>query len=120
MGLFTDAIKECDEECIGYVKRKAKKEWVTNEMIEKMDEARKWQTVNTEVGKQQYRKLNNELRWTTDKAKEKWLNEQSQEIEELERMGRSDLVYQKGREIHGEKRNSWKVHEAERRNEQTD
>ena len=116
--LLKDAIKKSGDECIGYVKRKAKKEWVTNEMMEKMNERRKWKAVNTEVGKQQYRKLNNELRRETDKAREKWLNEQCKEMEELERMGRSDLVYQRGREIRGEQRNNWRVQEVEGRNGQ--
>ena len=116
--LLKDAIKESGEECIRYVKRKAKKEWVTNEMMEKMDERRKWKAVNTEVGKQQYRRLNNELRRETDRTREKWLDEQCKEMEELERMGRSDLVYERGREIRGEQRNSWKVWEVEGRNGQ--
>ena len=53
-------------------KRPAKKPWVTEEMIQLMDEKKKWKRVNTEVGKKMYRALNNRLRRSTDKAREIW------------------------------------------------
>ena len=95
-----ELITKSAEENIGYVKKQApKKPWITQEMIEKMDERRKWKTVNTEEGRKMYRKLNNLLRRETDKAKDKWLDEQCKEIEQLDKRGRSDLMYKKAKEV---------------------
>jgi len=38
-------------------------------MISKMDERRKWKNVNTEEGRRSYRRLRNELKRATKKAK---------------------------------------------------
>ena len=38
-------------------------------MISKMDVRRKWKNVNTEEGRKNYRRLRNELKRATDKAK---------------------------------------------------
>ena len=116
--ILKESMKKSGEECIGYMKQKAKKAWVTSEMIEKMDVRRKWKNKNTVEGNRMYRKLNNELRRETDKAREKWLDEQCIEMEELERIGRYDLLYQKGKQIREEKRNSQRVQEIEGRNGQ--
>jgi len=48
-----------------------------------------------EKGKKIYRRLKDELRRTTDKAKENWWKEQCKELEELEKKGRNELLYQK-------------------------
>ena len=39
-------------------------------MLEKMEERRKWKKINTEEAKRNYRKVNNKLRYETNKAKE--------------------------------------------------
>ena len=88
------------EENIGKTKRKqAKKPWITNEMINKMDERRRWKNVYTQEGKTKYKQLNNELRRITDKAREKWWEDQCSELEEMDRKGRSDLVYEKVKKL---------------------
>lgn len=54
---------------IGYdARRKAKKPWVTEQMLDKMEEKQKWKNVGTEYGRRMYRKLNNELRRETNAA----------------------------------------------------
>jgi hypothetical protein len=58
-----------------------------------MDERRKWKCVNNEEGSKNYRKLNNELRRATDKAKLEYLERKCDEITELQRTGRYDLIY---------------------------
>ena len=47
---------------------RARKPWITQEMISKMDERRKWKKVNTEEGRKNYRRLRNELKVVTDNA----------------------------------------------------
>ena len=67
-----DVVKESDVKVVGYKgKRNARKPWVTTEMINKMDESRKWKNVNVEEGKKRYKQLNNELRKETEK-RGKW------------------------------------------------
>ena len=72
-----------------------RKPWVTTEMIDRMEERRRWKNVNSDEGRKKYRELNNQLRRATDKARQKWWEEQCQELEVLEKSGRSDLLYQK-------------------------
>ena len=48
-------IKECvldtSSDLVGKVEKRARKPWITQEMISKMDERRKWKNVNTEEGR---------------------------------------------------------------------
>ena len=99
-GHIKSTIVTSAETHLGYVKKSSpKKPWITQEMINKMDERRKWKTDNSEEGQRMYKKLNNLLRRETDKAKQKWLKEQCEEIEELDKRGRSDLMYAKAKEM---------------------
>ena len=92
----------------GYeAKKKPKKPWVTDQMIDKMEERRKWKNVNTEHNRRIYRNLNNELWRETDRTRAMWWEGTCRELEELDRSGRSDLVYYaKLKEIHQEDRGS--------------
>ena len=77
------------EEAVGYHKHKtAKKPWVTEQMLQKMRERKTWKQVDTEDGRKIYRKLNNELRRETDRAKEEFDKRKYEDIEELERVGK--------------------------------
>ena len=83
------------KEVYGYqTARTAKKLWITNEMLDKMDEKRKWKSVKTDYGSKEYKRLNNELRRETDKARNQWWNDKCDELSEYDRRGRSDLLYQ--------------------------
>ena len=82
----------------------AKKPWVTATMIAKMDERKQWKSVNTDQGKERYRKLNNELRRETDRAREVWWEEQCAELGELDKKGKMDLLYNKVKFLAGIKR----------------
>ena len=64
---------------IGYSKKSVtKKPWVTDEMLRKMDERSKCKHVNSVVAKKRSKQLNNELRRKTDKAKDKWWDEDAE------------------------------------------
>jgi hypothetical protein len=69
------------------------------EMISKVDERRKWKNVNTEEGRRNYRRLRNELKRATEKAKEEYLKKACTEIMEFHRTGRYDLMYMKTKEL---------------------
>ena len=99
------AVLESAKSEIGYKEGvTAKKLWVTEEMIRKMDERRKWKNVTTEEGIQKYKALNNELRRETDKVREEWWKEKCVDLEELDRRDRSDLLYKKVRQLTGQSR----------------
>ena len=89
-----EVIKSGAASVFGFQKaRTAKKPWVSDRMLEKMDERRKWKRRNTEEGRRHYAKLNNELRRETDKAREQWWNTKCEELAEFDKRGRSDLLY---------------------------
>ena len=92
-------IKECVldtiSDLVSKVEKRARKPWITQEMISKMDERRKWKNVNTEEGRRNYRKLRNELKRATEKAKKEYLENACTEIKEFHRTGRYDLMYMK-------------------------
>jgi hypothetical protein len=96
-------IKKCVldtlSDLVGKVKKKARKPWVTQQMISKMDVRRKWKNVNTEEGRKNYRRLRNELKRTTDNAKKKYLKNICDEILEFQRTERYDLMYMKTKEL---------------------
>jgi len=47
-------------------------------------ERRKWKSIHSEEGHKKYKSLNNRLRRTTNKAREKWWDEQCAELEKRE------------------------------------
>ena len=94
------AVIESAEQNIGRERRRAsKKPWVTETMLRKMDERRKWKRVNNEEGKRKYRELNNELRRETEKAREDYWVKQCLEIEDLEKAGKMDKMYRNVKEL---------------------
>ena len=69
-----------------------------------MEERRKFKSVQTDEGKQMYRQLNIELRRETDRAREEWWRKECGDLEELVRGGRSDLMYDKVKQLMGQNR----------------
>src|SRR5215469_13433055 len=94
-----DSVTDTLENLVGKKRKQNKKPWITQEMIDKMAERRKWKNVNTGAGRQMYRRLNNQLRRITDEAKEKYLESKCAEIMILNRQGRYDLMYAKAKEL---------------------
>jgi hypothetical protein len=84
---------------VGKVKKRARKPRITQEMISKMDERRKWKNVHTEEGRKTYRRLRNQLKRATDIAKTEYLKNICDEIMEFQRTVRYDLMYMKTKEL---------------------
>ena len=59
---FKMIVKEEMEKNIPKVKSCVRKPWITTEILELMDERRKWKNTQTEDGKRKYQRLNNEIR----------------------------------------------------------
>src|SRR6218665_817767 len=72
----------------------ARKPWITKEMVDEMEERRKWKHQSTDKARQECKRLNNKLRRTTEEAREKWWNEKCKELEDLQQKGRYDKVYE--------------------------
>ena len=82
----------------GKVDRKARKSWITQEMMSKMDEQRTWKNVNNEEGLKNLIRMGNELKRATQKAMKEYL-ESTCDIMELPRTGCYDLMYTKMKEL---------------------
>jgi hypothetical protein len=96
-------MKECVldtlSDLVGKVEKRARKLWITQEMISKIDERRRLKNVNTEEDKKKYRRLRNKLKRTTDNAKKEYFENTCNEIIEFQRTGRYDLMYMKTKEL---------------------
>jgi len=80
---------------VGKVERRARKPWITQEMMSKMNERRKWKNVNIEDGRWNYWRMGNELKRATEKAKKEYLENMCKEIMEFHRTGRYELMSMK-------------------------
>ena len=82
---------------IGRMEIAPRKPWITEAMIKKMEERR---IAKTTVVKE-YRRLDNQLRRETDRAKEVYMEEICEEIMDLQKKGRYDLMHQKAQQLGG-------------------
>jgi hypothetical protein len=57
----------------GKVNRKARKPWITEEMINRMAEQRKWKNISNEKGRKNSRRLLNELKRVLYRCRKKYL-----------------------------------------------
>ena len=84
---------------VGKVEKRARKPWVTQEMISKMGARRKRKNVNNEEGRRNYRRPRNELKRATQTAKKEYLENMCNGIIEFQRTGRYYLMYMKTKEL---------------------
>ena len=96
-------IKECMidtiSDLVSKVEKRARKPWITQEMISKMGERRKWKNVNNEEGRRNSRRLRNELKRATETTKKEYLENICNEIIEFQRTGRYNFMYMKTKEL---------------------
>lgn len=64
-----------------------------------MDERRKFKNNKTEEGKREYSRLNNELRREAERAREIWWEQECKELEELNRLGKTEAMYRKVKDL---------------------
>ena len=69
------------------VYRKVRKPWITQEMINQMNEQRQWKNVNNEEVRKNYRRLRNKLKRATYKSKKEYLDSICDKIMEFQRTG---------------------------------
>ena len=93
-------LTEIQEEHVGYRGNEGRKPWMTQEILDLMEDRRKLKSVND----QGYRETNKVIRRKIREAKEKWLSEKCEEIEDLERKHDSFNVHKKVKELAGTQR----------------
>jgi len=52
--IINKSVPDTMGDCIGKVKRKSRKPWITQDMINKVNERRQWKNVNKEQGMKTY------------------------------------------------------------------
>ena len=100
-----DIVKAADEK-IGRKTRSANNPWVTQEILDLIDERRKYKNAHDEEGKRQYRRLKNKVDKKCKAAKENWLGEKCKAIENCMTRGKVDTAYRKIKALLGEKKKS--------------
>lgn len=87
----------------GKVDRKARKPYITEEIISKMEEHRKWKNENNERRKEHlWRDWGTQIERATDKATMEYIV-LCDKIVEFQRKGRYDSMYTKPKELGGKK-----------------
>jgi len=92
---IVECVLDIISDLVGKAEKRARKPWITQEMISKMDERRKWKNVNIEEGRKNYRRRREKLKRATGNAKKEYLENMCNEIMEFQRTGRYYLMYMK-------------------------
>ena len=100
--LLQEALNETTVKLVPQKERTRRHNWMTEEILAKMEERRLCKGRNEDG----YREINTEIRQDCDAAKENWLRDQCQEIEEMERNHHIEKMHGKIKEVTGRKRNS--------------
>ncbi|XP_049765311.1 uncharacterized protein LOC126094789 isoform X1 [Schistocerca cancellata] len=96
------AITEVGKENISTKKVAAKKPWVTEEILQLIDERRKYKHVPGKSGIQKYKSLRNEINRKCREAKTKWLQEKCEDIEKDMIVRRTDSAHRKVKTTFGD------------------
>ena len=96
--IWKESLTSAAEKIVPVVQKKGKKEWMTDEILEKMEQRRKSKVVDWE----RYAELDCEIRSLCDRAKEEWLNNECEEIER-QQQGDTRVLHRKIKELAGKK-----------------
>ena len=95
--LFKEALHSVTEEVVPRGQRKAKQQWMKQDILDLMEERRR--VKSTDLTK--YQELNKIIKYNCKAAKEEWLNDQCDEIEKARNTAR---IHEKIKELTGKKR----------------
>ena len=101
--LKKDILESADKN-IGKCKIVGRKPWITENILRLMDERRNNKNRKDEKSQSEYRRLRNQIKRECKLAKEEWINEKCNEIEEQMKKGCSDGAYGKIRKYFGERK----------------
>lgn len=101
--IIKSVIKEAGKDTLLKINRKeGKKPWVTEEIIDLIDERKKHKNAKEEKGREEYRRIRNQINRKCKEAKEKWIEERCDEVEKEFLIGKTDAAYRRIRENFGE------------------
>ncbi|KAI5715577.1 hypothetical protein M8J77_018806 [Diaphorina citri] len=91
--IIKSVIKEAASETLGILKNAPRKPWITEYVIELIEERRKYKNAKTIEDKIKYKHWRNVVNREAKRAKENWLGELHKEIEEDLKRGKVDKAY---------------------------
>ena len=94
-GRIKTAIIKSAEETIGRREKDIRKPWINEEIVQMFKERRKYKDAKDNKGKENYKKLKNEINRKCKKSKEEWFEENCKDIEQLMTRGQFDMAYNK-------------------------
>ena len=99
-------INEAAEKVVGKCKRETKKDWMTEEILDKLEIRRKLKNNKTEEGLKQYRATRNEINRMVKTARDNFLEERCKEVETLMESGKTETAYKIIKTFFGNKKAS--------------
>ncbi|XP_049776112.1 uncharacterized protein LOC126163201 [Schistocerca cancellata] len=101
-----DEVVKAAEDQVGKKTRASRNLWVTEEILNLIDERRKYKNAVNEAGKKEYKRLKNEIDRKCKMAKQGWLEDKCKDVEAYLTRGKIDTAYRKIKETFGDKRNT--------------
>uniref|UniRef100_A0A8D8LZ42 Craniofacial development protein 2 n=3 Tax=Cacopsylla melanoneura TaxID=428564 RepID=A0A8D8LZ42_9HEMI len=83
---FKETILDTAKEVVGTLKSKAKKQWMTVEILQLMEERKKYKQYNRDSDRVKYRDLHRKIQRLCRQKREEYLNEECAEAERLEKV----------------------------------
>ncbi|XP_049779702.1 uncharacterized protein LOC126176585 [Schistocerca cancellata] len=99
-----DEVVKAAEDQVGKKTRANRNPWVTEEILNLIDERRKYKNAVNEAGKKEYKRFKNEIDRKCKTAKQGWLEDKCKDVEAYLTRGKIDTAYRKIKETFGEKR----------------
>ncbi|KAI5692524.1 hypothetical protein M8J77_008381, partial [Diaphorina citri] len=100
-----EGILKTAEELLKSEPGEKRKEWISQEVIDLINERRKYKNSTTDEGKEKYRKLKNEIVKKSKRDKENYLNDACEEIDLELKNNNLDKAYGIVKKFFGEKKN---------------
>ena len=95
---MTECVTDIASEICGKEQNKKKQNWMNSDILDMMEERRKFKNTCTETGRAKYKELKHTIQKQCRLAKDNYYNEKCIELEELDRI-HSQLVYKKIKEF---------------------
>ena len=93
------ALTEAASGLIPEIKRKARKKWMTDEILKDMDERKECKDQDED----KYKRIDKQIKRKCNKAKEEWIDKECEELQRLEKKN-SRAMHEKVRELSGKKK----------------
>uniref|UniRef100_A0A8D9FJ87 Craniofacial development protein 2 n=1 Tax=Cacopsylla melanoneura TaxID=428564 RepID=A0A8D9FJ87_9HEMI len=88
---YKEALKAAAEKVIGKKTSQAKQKWMTQDILDLMEERKRYKTITTVESQQKYRELKRKVRDLCRKRKDEFINNECEEAERLEKFNSSQF-----------------------------